>query len=117
MADQLIPVQSAPGAAATEVTQTAAVDGSNDNQFSNDQQGKLLIFVLNGSGSATGIIRSVPCSHGRTEDITWTVDADTLYVIGPLPATLFVNSDGLIEINIDDTDDTTLWAIVVPEAG
>lgn len=117
MADFLITATSAPGAAVAVVPQSEAVDGADDNQFTHDRQGKLLIFVLNGSGAKAGTVRSIPCSHGRTEDITWTVAANTLYVIGPLPPTLFVNTDGLIEVNVDDSTEVAMWAVVVPEAG
>ena len=117
MADLLIAVQDAPGAAVAEVTEAAAVSGASDNQFTHDRQGKLLIFVQNGAGAKAGTIRSVPCSHGRTEDITWSVSANKIYMIGPLPTTLFVNADGLIEVNVDDATNVKMWAIVVPEAG
>jgi len=117
MADLLITVQPAPGTAVAEVTKATPVAGANDNHFTNDRQGKLLIFVQNGAGAKTGRVRSVPCSHGRTVDITWSVGADKLYVIGPLPPTLFVTAAGLIAVNISDATNVKMWAIVVPEAG
>ena len=117
MPDLQITVQTAPGVAVAAVTKTAGVAGAFDNQFDNDVDGKLLIFIENGAGAKSGTVRSVDCSHGRSEDIAWTVDADTLYVLGPLPATLFNTSAGLVEVNVDDATNLTMWAILVPEAG
>jgi hypothetical protein len=117
MPDLQITVQPAPGAAVAAVTKTAAVAAANDNQFDNDSDGKLLIFIENGAGAKSGTVRSVPCSHGRSEDIPWTVAANTLYVVGPLPASLFNTAAGLVEVNVDDATNLTMWAIRVPEAG
>ncbi len=117
MPDLQITVQVAPGAAVAAVTKTGGVDDTFDNQFDNDVDGKLLIFIENGAVAKSGTVRSVECSHGRSEDITWTVDADTLYVLGPLPASLFNTAAGLVEVNVDDATNLTMWAIRVPEAG
>jgi len=115
--DLQIAVQTAPGVAVAAVTKTTPVAGANDNQFDNDDDGKLLIFVENGAGAKSGTVRSVDCSHGRSEDIPWTVAANTLYVIGPLPASLFNTAAGLVEININDATNVKMWAILLPEAG
>jgi len=117
MADQLITVQLAPGVAVAAVTKTAAVAGASDNQFDNDDDGKLLIFIENGSGAKTGTVRSVDCSHGRSEDIPITIAANTLYVVGPLPARLFNTAAGLVEVNVSDATNVKMWAILLPEAG
>lgn len=117
MADLQITVQAAPGAAVTAVAKTTPVAAANDNQFTNDNDGKLLIFVENGAGAKSGIVRSVECSHGRSEDIAWAVAANTLYVIGPLPASLFNTAAGLVEINVSDATAVKMWAILLPEVG
>lgn len=117
MADLQIAVQLAPGVAVAAVTKTAAVAGASDNQFDNDDDGKLLLFIENGAGAKTGTVRSVDCSHGRSEDIAWSVAANTLYVIGPLPAALFNTAAGLVEVNISDATAVKMWAILLPEAG
>ena len=117
MSDIQITVQTAPGVAVVAITKTAATAGSFDNQFDNDVDGKLLIFIENGAGAKSGTVRSVDCSHGRSEDITWTVDANTLYVLGPLPATLFNTDAGLVEVNVDDATNLTIWTIRIPEVG
>lgn len=117
MADLQIAVQTAPGVAVAAVTKTAAVAGASDNQFDNDDDGKLLIFIENGAGAKSGTIRSVDCSHGRSEDITWAVAANALYVVGPLPASLFNTAAGLVEVNVDDAANVKMWAILLPEAG
>ena len=115
MADTEITVIPAPGVGTTQLTQTSAVGGADDNQFANPV-GKTLFFIhSSGVGTPATIVRSVACSHGRSLDITFSMVAGQINVIGPLPPALFNSTvNGFVEINVDSEINIEMWAISLP---
>lgn len=95
MAEGTITVKSSGVNTAADGTPAAAsVDGD---KFLND--GETMLALTVGSTDCTLTVVSVPCSHGRTGDLTFacTVDGDT-YLLGPFPPSLFNDTNGYCHV-------------------
>jgi hypothetical protein len=88
-----------------------AADAANGNYFVNT--GEQLLHVKNGSGaSITVTVVSVPCSHGRTSDVTVTVPASGDRIIGPFPNELF-NQVDTNQVNVNFSAGTSVTVAVI----
>jgi len=75
------------------VLASAGADQANGNKFPND--GRTVLEIVNGDGSArTVTVSSVPCSHGRTQDLVQAIPAGGQAVLGPFDGEGFNQKSG-----------------------
>lgn len=112
MARTAIAVQSVPRNTAAAVTLSAA-DSANGMVFPND--GSTELHVVNGSGSAVTVTAvSIPCSHGRSGDLAFSVAAGAKAVLGPFDPHLFNQSGGVggnVNVNFSASASVTVGAV------
>lgn len=106
----LIPVIEVRANSSAIVT-TTAVDATNDMYFVNT--GVEFLNIRNGGiGASTVIVASVPCSHGRSGDITVVIAAGAEVVLGPFTPELF-NQVGTNQTNVNFDVDTSVTIVSI----
>ncbi|KKN48917.1 hypothetical protein LCGC14_0648150 [marine sediment metagenome] len=109
MARTNLPVQSLPGAGASQLTATAG-DATNDHEMINDGHTQIIVFN-GGVGAVEVTIISVNCSHGRTGNIVQSIPAGQDYKFGPFQAAEWNQPAGKLNIDLDIDTSVTLVAI------
>jgi hypothetical protein len=83
---------------------------ANQAELPNDNGGTLLVFVngIGGAGDADVevTITQVACPHDRlVAESAFDVTLDTVAVLGPWPPLLYNQSDGMVDIDYEDSID------------
>jgi hypothetical protein len=87
-----------------------AADSVNGMEFLN--AGEEILEVKNGGASAlTVTIISVPCSHGRTGDLSIVVAAGAEVAIGPFEDFLFNQSNGKVNVGFSASASVTVAVV------
>lgn len=104
-----VPVQSPASGGNSQLTKTAA-DATNDHEFKND--GQVVLYIDNGSGATMNVtVQAVACAHGRTVDDTAAIPTGQTYKFGPYPVEEWNQSDGTVQVDVDQTTSSDLWAV------
>jgi hypothetical protein len=88
----------------------AAADSVNGMQVQND--GQTILEVANAGVASTNVtVHSVPCSHGRTQDLVVAVAAGASGHLGPFSKDCWNQSGGLLTLDFSIGTSVTIAAI------